>query len=73
MKDYRRLEANEFLAIFNSLGAERTRYVANAVNSHADLLAAAEAIVQGIDAGQERLGYGREETLRAAIAKAKGR
>ena len=42
-------------------------------NSHADLLAAAEAIVQGIDAGQERLGYGREETLRAAIAKAKGR
>jgi len=73
MKDYRRLEANEFLAIFNSLGAERTRYVANAVNSHADLLAAAEAALthHSILAGTEMAPW--RAQLRAAIAKAKGR
>jgi len=76
MKDYRRLEANEFLAIFNSLGAERTRYVANAVNSHADLLAAAEAALQRLEARMNYNGERHEDVagpLRAAIAKAKGR
>ena len=81
MKDYRRLEANEFLAIFNSLGAERTRYVANAVNSHADLLAAAEAALdlltseyqQGINNGYWPNVAPIVHNLEAAIAKAKGR
>ncbi len=42
----KRLEADEFLAIFHILGPERTRYVTKAVSSHDALLAALKDIAE---------------------------
>ena len=60
-------------ALYTSPSHEQCTANAHLIASSPEMYEALKAIQQGIERGKERLGYGLEEQLNQAIAKAEGK